>query len=327
VTLAALGRLAAIGLLAAHGCGQDAPAAGDDSYAGAISGDWRARSGLRVAYGRHWAIAGDAVVDAAGAFRIPASARAVVAYLDANHNGRFDRFAEPSGDCRLTGRAWTCSIEPRRTTLHRSITRRAGDHNDKTYVFWEDFAPDGSPVPGSQLCVENRCTSLESPPFVSRSDARVQVLSICGESGFAPVDAKVRGLAHELAVPLARPADLAATLTIEAASDPRNGDARGDLRVHIAAPVVDRALVWAGQIDPRSGQALRIYWTSEDGLFELAGASGGMAARLPAAGVEQCRLDPDCEIVVQLLAYGSPPGAPLVAGTELRSTMAFRRLP
>lgn len=67
-----------------------------------------------------------------------------------------------------------------------------------------------------------------------------------------------------------------------------------------------------------------MYWTSEDGRFEIAEAPGGMTARLPAAEVELCRRDPDCEIVVQLFAYWSPPGAPVVSSTEFRTTVAFR---
>jgi hypothetical protein len=324
---AQLARLGAIAVLTAAGCGQNAPAAEPAVYAGKISGDWTGGSALGIAYGRRWAIAGNTPVGSAGEFRVPSWARAMAAYVDANRNGRFDRFAEPSGDCRLTEHEWSCSIALRRATLHRSITRRAADHHDKTYVFWEDYRSDGTSLDGSQLCVEHRCTSSEPPPFLFHSDAKARLFSICGEEGFAPVDAEVRGLAEKLTVPLARPADLAASVTVDATAAPQTGRADADLRLNIASPAVDRVLVWAGHVDARSGETLRVYWTSEDSRFDIADTRGGMAARLPATDVELCRRDPDCEIVVQLLRYWSPPEAPVVSSTGFRSTVAFRGQP
>src|SRR5689334_2797976 len=115
---------------------------------GKIAGDWSGTSPLRVAYGRHWVIGGDVAASVRGDFSVPESALAVVAYLDANHNGQFERFAEPSGDCQRVGREWRCSILFQRTTLQRSVTARNDARNDKTYVFWEDFQPDGARVDG-----------------------------------------------------------------------------------------------------------------------------------------------------------------------------------
>ena len=67
----ALARLAAIAVLKAVGCGQDAPAAELAIYAGKISGDWTGGSALGVAYGRRWVIADNTPVSSAGEFRVP----------------------------------------------------------------------------------------------------------------------------------------------------------------------------------------------------------------------------------------------------------------
>ena len=272
---------------------------------------------LRVAYGKRWVIGGDVAADASGAFRVPATTRAVVAYIDANRNERFDRYAEPSGDCELVGQQWTCSLVLQRTTVQRAISHRASERGDQTLVFWEDFYADGSRNDASRLCVGNDCTVAEPGPFVAHAPGDVRMVSLCGEEGFADQQAVIRGAAHP-AVTISHPPRLDVSLRSK-----READA---LRVEVEAPSFDRLLVWASTI-AADGAASHVHWHSESADLEVQELPAGVDARIPGALVRACERDPACEIVIQVLDYYGPRGANVVSATEFRSTVSFRGQP
>lgn len=161
-------------------------AAETTDVAGRVTGDWsKSRAQLHIAYGKRWSLQGDVAVNVAGMFAVPSNARSVLVYIDSNENGHCNRYAEPSGDCSLVSGNWTCQIQLRRATLQRAISSRNAKHSDQTLVFWEDFTSGGQRVDGSHVCIDKRCTRTEPSPFVSRSPSQVEMLSICGEEGFA----------------------------------------------------------------------------------------------------------------------------------------------
>src|SRR5215468_6853271 len=83
------------------GCRASPTSVANEQYSGMILGDWPdgTSTPLRVLYGKHWAIGNEVIAGPKGEFQVPSSANIVVAYIDYNHNGQLDRFAEPSGDC------------------------------------------------------------------------------------------------------------------------------------------------------------------------------------------------------------------------------------
>jgi hypothetical protein len=311
---------ALLGLLVA--CCDGERAAEDDArtVTGIVSGARTYGDGsVRVAYGKRWVIGGDVAVDAAGSFRVPPSARAVVAYVDTNGNERFDRFAEPSGDCVLVAQSWTCSLMLQRATVHRSMSTRDGEHGDQTLIFWEDFTSSGAPVEGSQLCVDTRCTQREAAPFVSPSPADVRVFSLCGEEGFPDQQAVIRNATQAPAIAISHPA----TLDVSVRSEPpeRHG---GELQLHVQTPAFDRLLVFAGTVKSDSGEVNRVYWSTETADIGMTDTQGGVDVRIPAALVRSCQQDPACEVVIQVVKYWSAPGAAVVRATEVRSTVSVR---
>jgi hypothetical protein len=311
---------ALLGMLVA-GCDGDR-AAEDDArtIGGTVSGARAYEHGsLRVAYGKRWVTGGDVAVDAAGSFQVPQSVRAVVAYVDTNGNERFDRFAEPSGDCELGAQSWTCSLRLQRTTVHRAISTRNGEHGDQTLIFWEDFKPDGGRVEGSQLCVDKRCTQRETAPFVSPSPADVRVFSLCGAEGFADQQAVIRNSAPAPAITITHPAKL--DVSIRSEPPERHG---GELQLHIQSPAFDRLLVFAGRVSADSGDVSHVYWTSETADIRMTETRGDVEVRIPPALVRSCQQDAACEIVLQVVKYWSDPGASVVRATEYRSTVSFR---
>ncbi|HEX2691779.1 MAG TPA: hypothetical protein VHN14_34450 [Kofleriaceae bacterium] len=313
-----------LGAALAAGCStEQVPAASQEMVAGKISGEWPHGSAmLRVAYGKRWVAGGEIAANSRGEFQVPSSAGTVVPYLDANHNGKFDRFAEPSGDCHLTKHEWVCSILLRRTTLHRATIIRNDRENDKTYVFWEDFRTDGTRIDDSRLCLTQRCTNLERGPFLSRSGAPVQELSICGEEGFVPQDASLHTPGHNATVRIMQPEKLDVSMRTEP-SEP----ASRELRLHIKTPPIDRVIIWGGSVNHTSGDIKNVYWSSEDANIPIIEDRQGMEARIPFSKIQLCQRDPECEIVVQLLKYWSSPSAPLVSATEYRSTVDVRSRP
>src|ERR1041385_275467 len=95
------------------------------TVAGRVAGPWHA--GAHIVYGKHWALGHEVAAGADGTFLIPSWATAVTAYFDANHNGKFDRFAEPSNVCALGADGWKCEFIEQRAVLHRTLTMRKGD--------------------------------------------------------------------------------------------------------------------------------------------------------------------------------------------------------
>lgn len=318
------GTAVAVIALSVGGCGTKDVGEGElDTVAGSIVGNLSGdHAPLRIAYGKRWVIGGDVAVDVKGEFRVPSSARAVVAYVDANRNDRFDRYAEPSGDCELVSQSWTCSLVLQRTTVHRSISTRNADKGDQTFVIWEDYAPDGARVESSQLCVHDRCTELQAGPFVSRSPAQVGMLSLCGEEGFPDRQATVRGSMGVADVQISHPDRLEVAIRGERLQQPE-----GELLVHVQSPTADRLLVWAGRVNADSGTVTHVHWTSETAEIRMTDTPSGVELRIPSALVRTCEQDPACEIVIQVLEYWSPPGARVVSATESRSTVSFRGKP
>jgi hypothetical protein len=320
VTLRWRATAALLGLLVA-GCEAERAAEDDaKAVAGTVSGAHAYDHGsLRVAFGKRWVTGGDVAVDAAGAFRVPPSARAVVAYLDTNGNERFDRFAEPSGDCVLAAQGWTCSLMLQRTTLHRSMSARNREHGDQTLIFWEDFTSNGARVESSQLCVDKGCTQREAAPFVSPSPADVRVFSLCGEEGFPDQQAVIRNSTQVPAIAISQPARL--DVTVRSEPPERHG---GELQLRVQSPAFDRLLVFAGTVKSDSGEVNRVYWSSETADIRMTETPGDVEVRIPAALVRSCQQDPACEIVIQVVKYWSAPGAAVVRATEYRSTVSFR---
>src|SRR5262245_13536475 len=119
-------------------CSHDAGTiVGTHTVTGRVVGPWHA--GAQVVYGKRWALGHEVAAAADGTFSIPSWATAVTAYFDANHNGRFDRFAEPNGVCAPGVDGWTCELIEQRAILYRTVTLRETDRHDSTYVFWEDY--------------------------------------------------------------------------------------------------------------------------------------------------------------------------------------------
>lgn len=235
-----------------------------------------------------------------------------VAYVDANGNGEFDRFAEPSGSCERSESSWQCQIAFQRTTLYRAITSRGDLENDKTFVFWEDFSRDGRPVADSKVCLDARCTAVDKPPFLSASNAPVRVFSICGAEGFAPQDATIEREHQKTTVRVSRPD--APRPSVVARHD--NG-----LRIRVGAPF-DRVLVWGGDVDPTTGDVRKVYWTSESSPARIERSNAGVSAVVPEQLLTACGKR-RCDIVVQLLAIAHPSNDTLVSETEYRSAIMY----
>lgn len=265
---------------------------------------------VRVAYGVNWAIGRDVQVDKAGAFQLPQSARVAVAYIDTNGNGEFDRFAEPSGTCDKSEHGWKCSIAFRKTTIYRAIMSRGDVKNDKTLVFWEDFAPNGSAVTDSSICMDQRCTFLDKSPFVTASDTPVRVFSICGSEGFAPQDATISRKGETSRVHVAQPP----SVQPEIEADRNHG-----LHVHIRSPF-DRLLIWGGDVDPATGDVRKVYWTSESANVRLARSADGADVDVPERLLASCGHRP-CDVVLQLLRVWSHSDDKLVTETEYRTVI------
>jgi hypothetical protein len=265
---------------------------------------------VRVAYGAHWASGGQALVDKSGAFSLPRGARVAVAYVDTNRNGEFDRFAEPSGSCNSSATGWSCRISLQKTTLYRAITVRGDLQNDKTFVFWEDFGADGSSVAGSKVCIDQRCTVMDKPPFLTVSEAPVRVFSICGADGFQPQDATIDRNDGKSTVHIAQPPVLQPDIKVEH---------KDGLRVRLASHF-DRLLIWGGDVDKESGDVRRVYWTSERANVHVESSADGMIVNVPERLLGACGKRP-CDVVLQLLKISSQPDDPVVSETEYRTTV------
>jgi hypothetical protein len=282
--------------------------------AGRISGGWSAE--LRVVYGKRWAIGHDALVSETGEFQVPSWAGAVAAYVDSIRNGRFDRFAEPSTVCRHERVGWRCEITHQRATLHRKLSTRDDTRRDSTYVFWEDYRPDGTRIEQSKLCVGDRCTSLQPSPFLSETAIQVHQLLLCGEEGFARQDAIVRTASNISTVPIAQPATLEAHAHLKRRSD--------DLVLQIDVASIDRILIWAG-VSNKLGDVQEVDWHSEENVIAVTERDGGFEARVPLHAMERCTRDPRCVLVVQLLKYWREQDGLIINATEYRQAVSFRQ--
>ena len=305
-------------------CGCDPGSQGhDDVYTGTIETvDARPvnAASLYVAYGKHWPLGGVTMVNVDGRFQIPSEARVAVVFVDGSRDGAFDRFAEPSGDCRLLGREWRCSLALQRTTLHRAITTRNSERHDSTYLVREDFLPDGKRTPGSSLCVGSRCAQLNNGPFMKHSDAPIESMSLCGEEGFPPQDAQITSGELKATVKIVQPRALEVSANVERLSQDDGG-----LRLYFSTPRVDRVLLWAGRVNRESGAIQQLYWTSEQAGVDIAVNQQDVVASVSKQRIDMCLRDPNCEVVAQLLRYWSQPDAALVEATEFRTTIDFRR--
>lgn len=305
----------ALGCLASLSCTRSNPPETDEfaPTAGRVSGGWSA--GIRVVYGKRWAIGHDAPVPETGDFQVPSWAGAVTAYVDSIRNGRFDRFAEPSSVCRHERTGWRCQIPHQRATLHRNLSARGDIRGDSTYVFWESYRHDGTRIEPSEFCVEDRCTNPQPSPFLSETAAQVHQLMLCGEEGFARQDAIVRAGSSRSTVPITRPATLEANVHLKRQDD--------HLVLQIDAPSVDRIIIWGG-VSNRLGDIQRIYWHSEEGAISIAERGNGLEARIPLHVIERCGRDPRCIVVVQLLKYWAQSDDLIVNSTEYRRVVDLR---
>ncbi len=286
---------------------------------GKVDGNWPNTSS-RVAYGGFWALGGDTAVDAHGNFQVPDTVAVVTAYMDANHNGAFDRFVEPSGACQHNEQGWRCAIANHRATLHRAVSVRDGSRHDSTYVFWEAYHPDGSWDPNSKICIADQCTTLHPGPFLSESNALVNELSICGEEGFAPTNAEIHYLNETSSVPVSQPLDLVASIKTTFDKDA--------LRLTIASPAVERILIWGGVSD-KLGEIQKVYWHSEQSANHIViqRTPTGFDVEVPQTSVDICRQDHECVIAVQLLKYWDSVDEHVVSTTEFRTIVDFRSAP
>lgn len=282
--------------------------------------DTTALSELGVAYGRSWALQGDMAVDAGGIFYVPSSAGVVVAYLDTNENARLDRFSEPSGNCRLRQHVWDCVLRLRGLTLHRAISVRADHMSDKTFVFWEHYDANAVHRSESKVCLEmldGRCTAREESPFANATDSQVNVLSVCGEEGFAPQFASIYDGGEHPAVRIAQPEELEVTHSL--AWEGRGRSAR--LVVDVSSQAVDRALLWAASVDGE-GNIQTVYWTSESADIDIKPTNKGYKVVIPHQQLRACSADPSCELGMQLVKYWRTESD--ASMTEYRFAIGFR---
>lgn len=297
----------AIAVIASCSAGSDA----HKSVGGRIVGEpVGSGASVRVAYGVNWVIGGETQVDKAGAFQLPQSARVAVAYIDANGNDEFDRFAEPSGNCAHSERGWKCSIALQKTTIYREIMSRGDVKNDKTLVFWEDFAPNGSSITDSSVCMDQRCTFLDKSPFVTASNTPVRVFSICGAEGFAPRDATISRKGEKSTVHVAQPPAVQADI---------KADRDHGLHIRVRSRF-DRFLVWGGDVDPATGDVRKVYWTSENANVRIDQSGEGANVHVPERLLGSCGHRP-CDVVVQLLRVWSHPDDKMVTETEYRTVI------
>ena len=306
----------------------------------AISSPWKA--GTHVIYGRVWALAGDVATNGNDA-EVPQWANAVSAYVDTNGNGKFDRFAEPSGVCERTAEQWDCKILARRSTLQRTLSKRQDEEqHDNTYVFWEDYGPTGRRLDATELCLDASCTTLATSPFLSETDAQIHQLSVCGHEGFAPRDAVVRDSAGSAG---ANVSVLGASPTAQVVPDHglnelvkihleqppafdaliHAGRGSGQLVVQVGDPGVNRALLWCGITD-RESVLQRVYWNSEDARVTYTKNEHGAEFGVPWEMVSECVTNPKAVVAIQLLKFWPVQVAGLVSTTEVRQTIDVRPL-
>lgn len=306
-------------VLGAISCGADkASTSHQELYSVNISNNGlQATSKLRVAYGAHWVGSNSVAADSRGEFHVPSFARAVVAFVDVNHNEKLDRFAEPSDDCHLASHGWHCTLDQHKVTVYRVIAARAGAHGDKTHIFWEDYRFDGIRNEESMLCVEGRCTALERSPFFSSSDTRLHGLSICGAEGFDPQDAEVRTLGAISVIPIVHPTNFDVMLKLDQVTP------YGALRLSIDALPDDHILVWSGSVD-KTGQIAKIFSSSESSGIQVVRRQLGAEILIPSWITQTCYQSNDCEIVMQVLRHWNSPVASTSSITEYRNVIPFR---
>jgi len=269
---------------------------------------------IRVMYGKYWPIGNQTDVDGLGQFRVPTYAKSVVAYLDANENGAFDRHGEPSGLCQMTAEnSWSCNLARQTVTLHRAITRSEGEQRDSTYVFWDNFDEVGSPVFESELCSDGQCTSLQAQPFIGDQSGKARMFSICGEEGF---DRKIGVVPGERSLVLVQPGPLSAVVETELRAD--------ELLVHIVGAELQHVLIWGGQRDI-GGEITNLLWNSETSANTVTQTKGGYDAHINLADASKCKIDSSCVIVLQLMNVWTPNGDS-VRMTEFRTSIDFREL-
>lgn len=88
--------------------------------------------------------------------------------------------------------------------------------------------------------------------------------------------------------------------------------------------------VWAGKVDPVSGQASNVYSTSEMSGIDISHDASGVVVSVPPDLFDMCLKDAQCEVVAQVVRYWPRASSPkqqipdVVAATEWRGAIDFR---
>lgn len=294
----------------ATGCGAKS---GEEVLGDIGASQFKSTASIHIVYGKYWPIGNQTEVDGDGRFRVPAFAKVVLAYLDTNANGTFDRHSEPGALCQMVGSQWSCDLHRQSVTLHRAISRSDSERRDSTYVFWDNFDERGVQVSDSELCSDGQCTSLQAQPFIGAQGRKARMFSICGEEGF---DQKIAVVPGERSLVLVQPSSLSAV--VEAVRRP------DELLVHIVGSELQHVLVWSGQRDV-GGDISRILWHSEASENAVTQTKDGFDAHINIGDAKKCKADLSCVIVLQLAKVWSSTGDS-VRMTEFRTSIDFREL-
>lgn len=287
-----------------------------------LDGEWLAGAEIRVAYGRRWPLQGDFAVTASGEFLVPASAGVVVAYVDANRNGRLDRFSEASADCQYVRSIWRCEIGARKTTVHRAIVVAKDTSTDQTLLFWEDYGV-GARQTQSSLCIDRGCTESVPNPFLTAAADKVNALIVCGAEGFAAQAAEIRRMekrGSDASVRIAHPPSVAISVSMTSRVAKPSDKALLEIDGVLDS---DRVLVWAGHAQYESKNLGKLSWTSEDSDISVKSKGNRVEVSIPIARLNECRGDDGCQMIVQIVRHWAPLDGQMISATEFRTTVDF----
>lgn len=254
-------------------------------------------SNVRALIGSNWPTASGSVVspDSQGNFSAPGRARSVVAFVDADGDGAFDRTHEPMVHCRLeSARRWRCPLTRMRIAAHRVVVKRFADGRvapvgDQLAIYAQRFLPVGSPESGVRICLRNDrdvCAANVATPFDAVAGMEQAIPPCQLESKVKkgdPIALTVTSQDASELLEIRYPPDL--ELEVTTASDASQYHVKG-----LAQLPITQAILWLGD---SQGQVL---WSSEQSPRSLSIEGRSLDATIPGERVSNCD---GCKLMLQ----------------------------
>ena len=245
---------------------------------------------VRFATGRAWVTS-----DAKVVHTLSVVDRVAVAFLDVDHDGRFDPAVEPSTHCHIREGERRCTLSARRTIAHRVRNHRiTGPERVSSTPLADDlvlvgsyYRADATMDSDAQFCLVSDpsvCSIAGTDPFAKSERPAIAPCRLEAALRAPETSVRVSGDRVEQRITLPTPAPLDARFEVTWG---------GDARVHIDTKrPIDQAIAWLGI----EGEAPR--WVSElDPRTRLGAMSFDVV--VPQAALDAC---PGCRVVVQVAA-------------------------